>query len=283
MLIVCYLRPANLEILLKNAEFSGRKIYIFIDRCVTSEYSVNEKVYQVASKLLGRFEVEILWSPENLGVAKGVPTAIEWISRFETHFIILEDDCIPRDGSLCWFDEKINLVNNSLLLISGYSPGPLLKPGDQILGIECKYPMIWGWATSADAWQLLKPKSYSYLELLSVLIKSERKNKTRLSMAFFIAAQIRVQSGKLKAWDAPMALNMLIGSYKSLVPTKCLVENIGDDLVASHRQIQGVQRALSQEFTNFADASQLERAIESKVYGMTIRNYLAPLKAMLKL
>lgn len=264
-------------------EFYDRKIYVFIDRCVTNQFSVNEAVYQVASKHRGGLEVEILWSDENLGVAKGVPTAIEWISKFETHFIILEDDCIPRDGAMGWFDEKINQVNNSLLLISGYSPGPLLNPGDQLLGLECRYPMIWGWATSADAWLLLKPKTYSYFELLSMLIKPDRKNRGRLSMAFFIAAQIRVQSGKLKAWDAPVALNMLIGRYKSLIPTRCLIENIGNDLVASHEQIQRVQGIQSRESTNFTNTFQLEKVIESTVYGMTIRNYLAPIRAMLRL
>jgi len=283
VLIVCYLRPTNLEILLENKEFYGRKIYIFIDRCVTNQFALNEEVYQVASKPRARLEVEIFWSSENLGVANGVPAAIEWISKLETHFIILEDDCIPRDGALHWFDQKIHLVDRSLLMISGYSPAPLLNSGDQIIGLECKYPMIWGWATSADAWEILRPKSYSYFELLSMLLKSDRKDKRRLSTAFFIAAQIRVQSGKLKAWDAPMALNMLKGGHKSLIPTRCLIENIGTDLVASHEQIQRVQDRQSRVLTNVIDVSHLEKAIENEVYGMTFRNYFAPMRAILRL
>jgi hypothetical protein len=281
VLIVCYLRPRNLEILLNNPEFSERRIYILIDRCTTSEFALNEEVHRVANHFRTFLDIEILRPLENLGVGRGVPTAIDWISSIENEFIILEDDCIPIQKTLNWFDEKISDLDSNLLLISGYSPASIARESDQIDGILCKYPMIWGWATSSNAWKFLRPKQYSCWQLLQAFIKAERKN--RLSIAFFIAAQIRVSKGKLHAWDSPLALNMLIGGYKSLIPSKSLINNVGDDSVASHTQLNQNEIDNGNEAKTIVLPDELERLIESQNYKLKKRHFMAPIRAILNL
>jgi hypothetical protein len=281
VLIVCYLRPRNLEILLNNPEFSKRRIYILVDRCTTSEFALNEEVYRVASHFRKRLDIKILRPLENLGVGRGVPTAIDWVSSIENEFIILEDDCFPMKKTLNWFDEKISDLDSNLLLISGYSPASIARESDRIDGILCKYPMIWGWATSSNAWEHLRPRQYSYLQLLRAYINSDRAN--RLSIAFFIAAQIRVSKGKLHAWDSPLALNMLIGGYKSLIPSKSLINNVGDDSVASHTQLKQNEIDTNNEAKTIAFPDELERLIENKNYKLKKRHFLAPIRAILNL
>ncbi len=270
-----------MEILLSNPEIVNRTIYVFIDGCISSQSPINAEVFRVASDFQSRLKLKIFWSPDNLGVRDGVPTAISWISEFESQFIILEDDCFPLPKTLKSFDQNISRIDDDVLMISGFSPESQMQEGEPVEALMCKYPMIWGWATSAEAWIKLKPKKYSSWELIKNFVKSKQEN--RLGLAFFIAAQIRVEKGTLQAWDAPLALNMLTEGHKCLVPTKSLINNVGNDSVASHIEIRVETKRSSDQLVDCLLPEQMEKKIEKKIYGLKNRHYLAPIKAILNL
>ncbi len=281
VLIVCYLRPASLETLLTNDELVGRSVYIFIDRCTTDLSNVNNEVYETATRYSNKLNLTIFWTDSNLGVERGVPTAIEWISIFESKFIILEDDCMPRPGAFDWFDTQISNLNQTVVAISGFSPAELSSEGSQVIGYECRYPMIWGWATSKEAWHKVKPQTYSLRTLTHEFIKSERGFWNRISFAFFFAAQLRFQGGSLKAWDAPLVLNMLINRYKAIIPSRCLIDNIGSDSVASHVQIKCSPGNSVLNRVEIRSAGRMEKEIQTKIFQMKKRHILSPLKALI--
>lgn len=283
VLIICYLRPRNLELLLYNLELSEREVYIFIDLCETQEKEINEEVYQLAMTFSKKRPAHVYRSSKNLGVSSAVPTAIDWISSEKEMFIILEDDCMPREGALEWFDEKSKLLDDSNVLLSGFAPAGLSQSGFGVDLIECKYPMIWGWVTTRKAWQILRPKKYSLIKLLKLYLGMGLNSNNRLSKAFFIAAQIRVQRGKLSAWDSPLALNMLAENLKALVPTSCLIENIGNDSVASHKQINYLEMTTMSENCPVSSSLEMERRIEKEIYSLKKRQILSPLKALFNL
>ena len=281
MLIVCYLRPKNLELLLQNLEMQDRKLYVFIDKSGNNNFQKNEDVFNIARKFQITMDISILWSDKNIGVARAVPFAIEWISSFEEEFIILEDDCIPRSGALPWFDRNIDALNDSVVMISGFSPCKKSTGQGSTIGIQIKYPMIWGWATSKGAWQKIMPRTFTFRNLLRMYLKPERNLKSKLSLSYFIAAQIRVQKGKMMAWDAPVALNMLISNRKALVSPECLIDNVGTDEFASHPQLKYLKNRISDHPESVSNSSQLENLIEETIYQMKPRNILAPVRAFI--
>lgn len=258
-----------------------RKLFIFIDKCENESIHKNVDVFNIARKYQATMNISILWTDENVGVAKAVPFAIDWISKHEEEFIILEDDCIPRSGALLWFDRHINEVNETVVMISGFSPGKLSTGESDAFGIQSKYPMIWGWATSRGAWQKIMPRSFTLKKLLGIYLKPSRDFKSKLSLAYFIAAQIRVQKGKMLAWDAPVALNMLISNRKSIVSSECLIDNVGADEFASHPQLENSKNRISAEIENMSESIQLEKLIEENIYEMKPRNILAPVRAIM--
>jgi hypothetical protein len=72
---------------------SKRRVYVFIDRDDSSDSSLNTQVIRTAEGFLGKLELFIQIPDFNLGVGAAVPTAINWIQKTESHFIVLEDDC----------------------------------------------------------------------------------------------------------------------------------------------------------------------------------------------
>jgi hypothetical protein len=216
-----------------------------------------------------------------VGVGKGVPTAIEWIGASESEFVILEDDCMPLKGALDWFDQQISRIDDRTLLISGYSPIKNSISTEQASGVESRYPMIWGWATTRQAWGLLKPKTYSKKELFREFLKSTWTLNSKIGLAFFTAAQMRVQMGTLKAWDAPVALNMLFGKYRCLIPTRSLIENVGDDAYASHAPFSHTEEKFLFENFDILSSEELEKVIETTIYKMRFRHLFSPIRALL--
>lgn len=267
--------------LLQNVEMKDRKIYIFIDKCLNESIQMNEEVFNIARRFQATMNISILRAEENVGVAKAVPVAIEWISSLEVEFIILEDDCMPRPGALPWFDRHIDELNETVVMISGFSPGKLSNGERDAFGIQSKYPMIWGWATSRGAWQKIMPRSFTLKKLLGMYLKPGRDFQSKLSLSYFIAAQIRVQKGKLLAWDAPIALNMLMSNRKSLVSSDCLIDNVGADEFASHPQSENSKNRISTRLENITESVKLEKLIEENIYEMKPRNIFAPIRAIM--
>ena len=121
------------------------------------------------------------------------------------------------------------------------------------------------------------------------------KNHTRIkSLCFFYAAVIRVNRGKLKAWDSPVALEMLLGDYRAIISNKSLIENSGQDQSASHfsnpnstlsevvssSQIGPASSELDRTLEN---TQEINREIEKVIYSLKIRHIFSPLKALIGL
>ena len=82
-LIVCYLRPQDLNKMLAQHQFSDRRIYIFVDKADKENIEINEEVIKLANLQRLKSNVSIKVADKNLGAGKSVPTAIAWISKYE--------------------------------------------------------------------------------------------------------------------------------------------------------------------------------------------------------
>lgn len=295
VLIVCYLRPEKLDILLASLKDSGRRIYVFIDKANYSNLELNTKVYTTAIKYENSMNIKILWTDKNQGVGLGVPSALDWVFSFEEEIIILEDDCQPTKDAYTFFDEQSIRLNEEIVMACGTSPWTFQSSSESSQKLSLSsYPLIWGWSTNSTSWSKLRVLIYSKTPHFRVM-KTLLLNPSRVkSLCFFYAALIRVRREKLKAWDSPVALEMLLCGYKAIIADKTLIQNSGQDETASHFSnpnsvlTEIVSQSQSGPASTELDRSiencaRTDRCIEKEIYSLKLRHLLSPVKAFMGL
>ncbi len=282
VLIVCFARPENLRLLLDMPEVQMRRIYIFVDgvRKPGKIKELNDEVLKTIYANNHGLSIKLLRSEVNLGVQKAVPMAIEWVMESENRLIVLEDDCIPSTQAFRFFDQQILNLNSKTVMVCGSAPKRL---DNEIFRLDstrlADYPLIWGWATDKRSWSLLVVGiNRRNTPWFRIILKSLVAPRRVLALLFFAAANVRVKHGTLKAWDSPVALEMLIKSYKAILPLESLITNNGNDQVASHPPIN--------HFLNSRQprkSKDVNRRIEQEIYNLKSKHVFSPLKAYLQI
>jgi hypothetical protein len=292
VLIVCYLRPEKLQTLLEGMRDNGRKIYVFIDRANDPHVELNSKVFEVADKFRDVMDIRIYWSEKNLGVGLGVPSALDWVFDFEDEVIVLEDDCMPTTDAYSFFDAQSSRITDRTVMACGTSPWRSQNESSRRALSLASYPLIWGWSTNSKSWfklRILLDQKTPHLRVAKAAISNPLRIK---GLCFFYAAVIRVNRGKLKAWDSPVALEMLLSGYQAIVSNKSLIENSGQDQSASHfsnpnldlsevvssSQIGPASSELVQTAKNTQETN---REIEKSIYSLKLRHVFSPIKALI--
>lgn len=292
VLIVCYLRPKDLETILKKSLSSGRKIYVFIDRCLDKNKPLNEQVIRLARKYETTHDIKVKVPEVNLGVGRAVPAAVNWIAGNENYFIVLEDDCHLNSEGYKFLDRNSSKLDYEISIICATSPWDIEGNHDNLTQNSLSsYPLISGWATSSRCWSeisfMIGNKPPVRLTLTTVL----QRPKKILALCFFLAAHIRVHRGRSKAWDCSLALGMLIKGKKALIPNLTMVTNTGRDEVASHTIREKNQDSIFRKESSNSPSSVLneslfftnktDKQIEEKLYRVKKRHLLSPFKAYL--
>ena len=295
ILIVCYLRPEKLRVLLESLENSRTEIFIFIDRAEGIYQERNKQVHEIAMQYAKTLNIKVKWSYQKMGVAQGVPAAINWAFTFVEELVILEDDCFPSKFALDFFENQRDRMKDSIVMSCATSPWTNRSQVHSSNSVALSnYPLIWGWSTNKINWEKISglinhPTPHSRI-ILSML----RRPMKALAISFFYAAVIRVNRGKLAAWDSPVALEMLLSNYKSIVSNVTLIENSGNDDIGSH---PGKPIDVGSEvITSFSGSPSSDRydvssramkvndrEIEKEIYELKLRHFLSPIKALINL
>ena len=295
ILIVCYLRPEKLRVLLESLVNSTREIFIFIDRAEAAYKNLNSEVYEIAMQYKNLMNLKVEWSSEKLGVAQGVPAALNWAFTYVEELIILEDDCFPTNYAFEFFENQSERIKNSIVMSCATSPWKNQPTQHQLNSVALSnYPLIWGWSTNKSNWKKISRLINSPIPHGRVLFSMIRNPSKALAISFFYAAVIRVNRSKLAAWDCPVALEMLLSNYKSIISDVTLIENSGNDEMGSHpgesvsKDSQVIstssERAANTRFDSSSSALSINnREIEKEIYRMKTRHYLSPLKALINL
>jgi hypothetical protein len=288
------LRPEKLELLLESFIDLNRKIFVFIDRATEPHIDLNKEVFDVAQKFQSRLNIEINWAGLHQGVAHGVPTALDWAFSYVDELIILEDDCFPNSFSLQFFENQVFEIGKKLIVMASAS-SPWADCGDfkdQIPLTLSSYPLIWGWSTNRASWMkikiLIKTKT-PHLRVLNYILANPSKIR---EICFFYAAVIRVNRKKLSAWDSPVALEMLLSGYKAIISNVNLIQNSGQDDIASHYSnpdmslnqiVSTTEEVLANKYLDVSKfwSDKVDREIEHNVYNLKNKHILSPIKALI--
>jgi hypothetical protein len=145
--------------------------------------------------------------------------------------------------------------------------------------IWTNYPMVWGWASWSQKWQIMRAS----------LIKDKHirmRNLLDPRYLFWAVGGNRALSGKVDAWDTPLAFEFRYQKKLCLLPPVNLVSNIGIDEFATNTKSESSY--LNEEMTvlggkyKFSDKSnkkvlnQYNLMLEKNIFKIRKRHLFLP-------
>jgi hypothetical protein len=234
--IFAFNRPTHLENLLNslvaNPEARNSKIFIFVDGPRNSNDSIFiDKVIIVIRKFQKELPIEIVQSPQNLGLASSLLSGIDLVFRDHETIIVLEDDLLLANTFLRFCNEGLSRYRfcDSIASIQGYSPIKF-DYGNRtyfLRGADC-----WGWATWKDRWLKLNRDANS---LLYELQQANLTFEFDLDGSFPYTDMLRRNArSEVDSWAIRWHASMFLQGRLSIYPGRSLVLNTGFDGSGTH-------------------------------------------------
>ena len=280
LLVVAYLRPKNLEDILRIAFNAGvRKFYVSVDapKSQDGEFkALHNAVIRTVENFQKANNAEIVTHFRNLnvGCSAAVLSSVDWLFRNESIGMILEDDCIPSP-------DFFHFVNTSMPLIKRERDVWLACGTQFVEGLtqarwyKSRYALTWGWATTRDKWIEMS------LKLRGEEVETEYRSKIGYSeRLYWEAGARRARTGIIDAWDIPLVQQMLASGKYAILPAHSLVTNVGNDQVATHTigHAIGINTALGSFANDFSyplENREMDEWLQRSFYQIRARHILS--------
>ena len=281
LLIVAYQRPDFLRKILGELPAFVSEVYISVDfpKDLTPQSSARFlEIIKVVSDFNENFEGKTIihTRTENVGCSAAVVSSCDWFFSQVNYGAILEDDCIPSQN---FFEfvlgaENYLVADSKILLVCGHQVVPKEIIGDSwAIG---RFPLIWGWGTSALKWKVMKSLIVSgdFVSSNPGNIKIDLK-----TFSFFQAGARRSHDGYMDAWDAPLAFGMIANNYRAILPPRNLIRNVGNDSVAVHttgksRWLNTSVEPIAFHYSSPVDSQAMEEWLVRRYYKIRLRHLL---------
>jgi FkbM family methyltransferase len=235
VVLVCYNRPKHtLEVLKALKEHNIKNIYIFSDAAKSHEDTEAVSLTRRLVHSIDWTKPKIIERTENLGLARNIVSAVDYVFEQYDRLILLEDDCVPQRYFFDFMHTCLKKYENNQRVfgISGYT----VKIPDHIL-VDYPYDLYfcprigsWGWATWKRAWQ-------HYEKDLRKLVKIANERNADLTQGGTdIPISIeKFLKGQLKdVWTLNWVLSVYINGGVYIYPTRSHIRNIGMDSTGLH-------------------------------------------------
>jgi hypothetical protein len=182
-------------------------------------------------------EIKTLFRKNNLGCAKAVSGAIDWLFENEYFGVILEDDCYP-DETFFYFCKKLlkkYKKNDKVMHISGtnyqYNGGVKVKESYYF----SKYVHVWGWATWKRAWKKfdLNMNDWPKIKNSKKFLENFSSNEEKVLLKGWFQNSY---NDKNRSWAVPWMYSLMKNEGISIKPAKNLIKNIGFSGEATHTE-----------------------------------------------
>jgi hypothetical protein len=182
-----------------------------------------EECRALFEKLSWDCQVHQNYSEVNLGCRDRIISGLDWVFEQEERAIILEDDCIPIVDFFPFAEAMLERYkdNNQIFSIGGSNQRPQLSnPSYDV--VFSKYSLCWGWATWRRAWTLMD----------SHLLQLPDAKKNHLFKKWLGSWRAEwywstILKDDPTVWDYSWTFTGFIYQGLHVLPSKCLIENIG--------------------------------------------------------
>lgn len=231
--VLCFLynRPEHtkktITSLLENSE-PINKIFFYIDKAkckfdTEKQEEIKEFLYSIMNNN-PNITYEIIERTTNLGIATSIVTATNQYSTENTlPFIVIEDDCKPRKHFIDYMLYSLYKFKDNLDIytVCGYQ---YEEDKSKKCNIELSTRFNpWGWGSWPHKW------NFDWFR------KIDDKDKAKLPTSLLHYANDKSYlNGEKDIWSVTVAIKQYLNFYKTVVPTRSLVENIGFDGTGVH-------------------------------------------------
>jgi hypothetical protein len=239
VLIIIFNRPEKFQKLIESLKkIKPNQIYIFADgprQDNNKDLELCKQTRKIISKINWSCKIKIFFLNKNIGVDKGVYSAINWLFNNEEFGIILEDDCIPTKDffKFATLLKKKYSNNNNIGIISGNN---FIKSNYIGSYFFSKWPHTWGWATWKRNWDKFNYE-IPYWKKFRDSKKWKELNSDFAEYKTFTHLYNLLLDDKKKhliTWDFRWMLYLWYNNFVNIIPRYNLVKNIGFDKDATH-------------------------------------------------
>ncbi len=234
VLVISYVRPKELSKLLfqlsECSEYLGN-VYVWVNQ------GSDERTKALSQKCVNVVYGNSLLSSQvvrptgHLPVYTSIPSALDYFFNKCPHGLVLEDDCIPNANFISFLcNIKKDLLSGSLICGSN-SLNNYLDTSSRCAELRyAKIFQVWGWYGNKKIWRSFRDNYMAEIEGKSFLyyFKVLRGRGFKLLFSIDFAAKVYLaKKNILKTWDYQFCFYLIKCNYKSFVPDRNLVNNIG--------------------------------------------------------
>ncbi len=226
----------------KLAIFSPLIIYSDAAKSIEDKAAI-EDVRAYIKEITGFKSLKIIFREENYGLSRSILSGIDEVFLQYDRLIVLEDDIIVSKIFLNYMNYGLQKFENDKNIgsINSYTEVKFSKPYIA-LGADC-----WGWATWKNRWISFEKNSSILFEQINYSQKL-KKEIIKRSHGFYYNMLIDQIKGNIDSWAIRWYMYNFINNLHGLYPATSLVNNIGSDDMATHKQ-------LNLKYTNLDDSN----------------------------
>jgi len=235
VILIAYKRPQHTRQVLEALKRHGRtNLFIFSDapRSAADRSAVEET--RALIHAIDWCRPTVIEQSVNLGLARSIVSAADFVLERYDSFILLEDDCVPQEHFFEFMEDCLERYaeNDKVFGVSGYS----VQIPDEI---RANYPYdlyffprigSWGWATWKRAWQHREP------DLTRAYVKAIEQGVDVCQGGDDVPHMLNEMIfGRLKdVWTLNWVLSVYLQDGYYIYPTESHIVNIGMDGTGEH-------------------------------------------------
>lgn len=245
VVLFVYDRPEHtkqtVEGLLRNPENEDSVLFIFADGIKTNALEQQKrnikKVRDYIKTISGFKSIVIEESTVNKGLAQSVIYGVTKVINEFGKVIVIEDDVVPTPYFLSYVNGCLDKYEEDehIWCVSGYTDTSILTPRGTDDLFLVNRPSSWGFGTWKRCWD----KVIWDIDTLKSLLSNKKKllgfnkwggvDSTSIMFALF--------KGRASSWAIRFNFAAYLNDSKTILPTKSLIENIGQDGTGTHSPI----------------------------------------------
>ena len=254
ILVISFNRPVLLKRQIEHLLSLGLEMNIFIHndgaRLGNKQDKIDiEKIKLIIDSFIHELS-SVRVSNVNYGCRLGVLRAIDWFFSQVVEGIIVEDDVIIRKEALHWMSTSLTSYRQNMECFMISAQSILQENTSGFFIARSKVPLIWGWATWKDRWDLVK-SDYSDWTSMNKMLEMGYSLKYALQI---LSNYTGIKKGKLDTWDTDILLWLVTNNAYCLAPSVNLSENIGIGIADATHTSEGLPAAYlfnKREYDNF--------------------------------